>query len=170
MKTSKKIYLTILLAITVVFLFGFSGPHWKEQIVVIDPPHNPEFVPDLDWYQRAFSAYNKAYFHGRLNTPNFVVAELSDTMLEASTECKENGTNCTVAFAPRYNQAPREAAQHVLHEMCHIKTWTDDQGAIILSADDLTRHGKHWRGCMIDLDNSGAFRQLIIDFYHGAEN
>lgn len=168
MTTLQKVLLTILLAAAVALLCG-SGPHWRERLVEIEPPHNLEMTPDLDWFQRAFRTFNDIYFRNRLNEPTIHVQDISAIQIEADTLCKDNGTDCVLEFSPRFNQAPREAAQHMLHEMCHMKTWADDQNKLILGPDDLTRHGKHWRACMLDLDNQGAWRVNLIDFYRGAE-
>lgn len=165
MTTLHKVLLTILLAVAAVLLLG-SGPHWRERLVEIDPPHTYDLTPDIEYYQRVFRIYNEAYFHNRLNTPTF---RMDEATFESSTMCLDSGTNCVMNFNPRYNLAPRDALLHELHEMCHVKTWGDDQSKLILGPDDLTRHGKHWRGCMLDLDNQGAWRAAIIDFYQGTE-
>lgn len=168
MTTTQKVLLTILIAMVVALLCG-SGPHWREHLVEIEAPHNATYTPDVDWYQRMFVIYNREYFHGRLNLPTIHSQEIAGFQNEATTECKDDGTNCVLEFSPIFNAAPRDAAQHLLHEMCHVKTWTEDQNKLILGADELTRHGKHWRGCMLELDNAGGWRNIIIDFYKGAE-
>lgn len=168
MTTLQKVLFTIILAMAVALLCG-NGPHWREHLVEIEAPNNPSYTPNLDWYQRMFTVYNREYFHGRLNMPTIHVQEIPGLQNEATTICTDNGTNCVMEFAPVFNAAPRDAAQHLLHEMCHERTWPDDQSGLVLHTDDLTRHGKHWRGCMIDLDNQGAWRNIIIDFYKGAE-
>jgi hypothetical protein len=101
--------------------------------------------------------------------PTIRIEDMEGFQNEAGTKCKDNGTDCFMMFSPAYNLAPRDANLHELHEMCHIKTWVDDQQKLILGPEELTRHGKHWRSCMIDLDNQGAFRNVLIDFYKGAE-
>jgi hypothetical protein len=56
-----------------------------------------------------------------------------------------------------------------------MKTWDEDMDKLMrcrlfsgcLGPDDFTKHGKHWRACMVDLDDQGAFRNILIDFYQG---
>lgn len=165
MTTLQKVLLTILLAVAAVLLLG-NGPHWREHLVEVDSPNNPTGDTDIDYLQRAFVAYNHEYFHDRLIMPTF---DLDEEKEAATTHCEDGGINCRVKFNLKYTAAPRFANLALQHEMCHIKTWDDDQTALILGPDALTRHAKHWRGCMLDLDNQGAFRNVLIDFYRGAE-
>lgn len=165
MTTLQKVLLTILLAVAVVLLLG-SGPHWREHLVEIEPPHTADGTTDTEFLQRIFRIYNHEYFHDRLNTPRF---ETNEEQMMATTHCYDGGVDCTLNFNLFFLRSPRHAQLAMLHEQCHMKTWEDDQNVLITSADALTRHGKSWRRCMLDLDNQGAFREILIDYYHGAE-
>jgi hypothetical protein len=166
MTTSQKVLLTILLAVAAVLLLG-NGPRWREHLLEIEPPRSADHTTDIEFLQRAFRVYNHEYFQDRLNTPAF---NTDEEQMQATTHCYDGGVNCTLSFNLFYLRSSRNAEIAVLHEQCHMKTWDDDQNGFILSADAVSRHhAKKWRACMIDLDNQGAFRNILIDFYKGAE-
>lgn len=158
--------------ILLIFISVFAGlaaititykPH-REHLVEVGEPRNQTGLIDLDYLQRTFHTYNDAYFDGRLNTPEI---DLDETQAMATTHCSTGGVDCRLKFNPDFIKATRVANLSLLHEMCHMETWDDDQDKLILAPDDLTRHGKHWRDCMAGLDDQGAFRGILIDFYRG---
>ena len=163
MKIIGKALIAISLSFIVTFFsFGFNRQIVHDRLVEVPEPRNQTGFTDLDYLQRAFIVYNHAYFHDELSIPGINFDEERNM---ASTYCIDGGLVCRIEFNPAYNQAPRYANLTLLHEMCHIKTWNDDQDGLVLGPDALTRHGKHWRACMLDLDKQGAWRNILIDFY-----
>lgn len=155
----------ILLGLIVIMSLGLSGPKTKhEHFVNIDEPRTDSGFTDIDYLQRAFRAYNHAYFQDQLSVPTI---DMDEERMQATTSCSSGGVDCRIKFNPAFVKAPRTANLVILHEMCHIKTWDEDQDKLILDPDDFTKHGKHWRSCMSDLDDQGAFRYILIDFYQG---
>ncbi len=79
----------------------------------------------------------------------------------ASTMCQDDGTGCVVKFNLKYVLARRVAEFTMLHEQCHIKIWNKE----LDSSGQQVEHGKVWRTCMLQLDATGAFREILIDGY-----
>jgi predicted SprT family Zn-dependent metalloprotease len=156
MKTSTKVLLTIAAAVVVWLLLGCAG---KEHFVETPSPATSDGTADAAYLQNLYAIYNEQYFRNRLTkTPTIDMFLTGNNM--ATSYCNGAGT-CALHFNEKFTLAPRVADQILLHEMCHIKTWDADK-------DDFGQHvghGKMWRGCMLQLDMQGAFRQIIIDNY-----
>jgi hypothetical protein len=150
----EKVFITVLLAVVFSWLQGCSREHY------VGVPAVSYGVTDAAYLQHAYQAYNEGYFQNKLTqTPVIDMDEPNDSNM-ASTMCDESG-NCIIHFNPKYVAAPRIGDQTLLHEMCHEKTWMQDMDSLGMQID----HGKKWRGCMLNLDMQGAFREIIIDGY-----
>jgi predicted SprT family Zn-dependent metalloprotease len=76
----------------------------------------------------------------------------------ATTWCTSGG--CILSFNTRYVLAPRVADSTMLHEMCHMKLWDEEN-----TKGQQIYHGAVWQKCMLQLDAQGVFREIIIDNY-----
>jgi hypothetical protein len=159
MKTRDKILLTIFLAVLAVWLFGCEKRPNREHYVSVPSVSSGEV--NVSYLEGVYPSFNEGYFHNKLlKNPKI---DMLEEMYMASTMCHEDG-GCVIHFNPKYVLAPRTAQLVMLHEMCHIETWSTDVvtfGGKTEQAD----HGKVWRSCMLRLDMEGAFREIIIDNY-----
>jgi len=146
-----KVVFTIFLAVLTVWLFG-CGHSERSSTTPID----------VSYLRHLYSVYNEIYLENRIEkNPSISMKENSGFM--ADTFCEEDGS-CVIHFNPKYVAAQRVADLTLLHEMCHVKTWKTDVytfGGETLQAD----HGRVWRSCMLELDQVGAFREIVIDNY-----
>ena len=158
--TREKILITVLLGALCSWLFGCGN---QEHYVSIPSPANG--ITDAAYLERLYPIYNEAYFQNRLTkTPVIDMFEESPDNM-ADTMCQgvlsTGGTDCMIHFSDKFTLAPRVADFTLLHEMCHIKMWRKD----VDSLGQQIEHGRSWRGCMVQLDTEGAFRQILIDNY-----
>lgn len=155
----KKMAVTIILAIFVWWLFGCSRP----QKLAMEGDHDIDAI----YLQRLYASYNEQYFGNRLTkTPKIDIENGGPDM--ADTWCdNEDGTGCHISFYMHYSAAPRVAQSVLLHEMCHVKTWSKslDKDRPVMVELQTFAHGTPWRSCMLGLDAEGAFREINIDFY-----
>ena len=151
LSTTEKIILAVLLAFIVWGLLGCN----RDRIVYLPEPTSGR--PDVQYLNRLYDVYNQEYFRNRLSSAVDIDLDESELHYMASTQCKDDGTDCTIHFNLSYTLAPRVAQFTMLHEMCHIKTW---KRSMELGEGD---HDRLWRGCMLQLDAEGAFREIIID-------
>jgi hypothetical protein len=103
---------------------------------------------DLDtWYR----AYNSEYFND--NLPKDAVLDWGeyDPDRMASTSRLPDG-RFHVAFNEKYCLAGRVMHIVLLHEQCHIQTFSEK-----------TDHGPRWRTCMLNLYQQDAFKKDLID-------
>lgn len=162
--TPKKIAITILLALLASALFGCASV--SEQAVRFPPRTENNGDTDLDFLKKSYSAYNSGYFNDKLSKNTRISYDLGGLDM-ADTACDNNGDYCVMRFNPHYVAAPRVANGVMLHEMCHIKTWTKSLEADRPAMQDKSRydHNKSWRSCMLELDMHDAFREINIDYY-----
>jgi hypothetical protein len=153
----EKILITILLAVLASWLGGCSREHYVE----LPDTATADGMTDAAFLQRLYATDNESYFHNRL--PKVIKIDMlgSNQANIADTFCDPTGLDCVMHFNDKFSSAPRVAALFMLHEQCHIKTWTKDRDSLGQQID----HGRDWRTCMVGLDAEGAFRQLLIDNY-----
>ena len=101
--------------------------------------------------QAAYSTYNITEFKGNLPGDTLVDFDEHDKDNMATTTMLPNG-RFHLSFNRKYIVGVRIMDLTMLHEQCHLITWGD-------------RHGSRWQACMLKLDASGAFREIIIDGY-----
>lgn len=158
MRLRTKLFLTIAAAIACSYLLGCQK---------LPPPDAPTpatapFQVDVPYLEKMYREYNEAFFQNKLTkTPKIT---LDETTAMATTNCSPDG-DCDLKFNLKYVAALRVSNIILLHEMCHVKTWNTDFKWMtgIRYNDD---HGKNWRTCMLQLDQTGVFRENIIDDYH----
>lgn len=145
MKTRTKIAIAIILAL-LYFTIQNGFPRSREEAQGVT----------LAELQAAYSTYNITEFNGDLP---------GDTIVDFNEHDKDNMASTTLlldgkfhlSFNRTYINGVRVMNMVMLHEMCHVKTYGNEHGLI-------------WQSCMLDLDRSGAFREIIIDGYHEPEH
>ena len=142
MKTRTKIAIAIILAL-LFYVFIQSG-FYREQ-----EEANEVSLTEL---QAAYSTYNITEFNGDLPTDTLIDFNEHDKDDLASTTKLIDG-RFHISFNRKYLTGVRFMNVVMLHEMCHVKMYGDE-------------HGLNWQSCMLDLDGSGAFREILIDGYH----
>ena len=145
MKTRTKIAITIILAL-LYFIIQRSLPYSRSE----------EYDVTLAELQAAYSTYNITEFNGDLPSDTIVDFNEHDKDNMATTALLTDG-KFHLSFNRKYVTGIRIMNMTMLHEMCHVKTWGDE-------------HKLNWQGCMLDLDRTGAFREIIIDGYHEPEH
>lgn len=95
-----------------------------------------------------FKTYNRDYFFGHLPEVRFEWVNLHYKLRMAETDC--NFEPCIIRMDPTYNEAFPVAKATMLHEMCHVESWTE-----------LDQHGIKWQACMHKIWLEGAFDGLI---------
>ncbi len=92
-----------------------------------------------------YDAANEAYFENKL--PKDVLIDYTDhnDKSMAYTEILLDG-RFHIAFNRKYSNPPQVGDLTILHEQCHVKTFTED-----------LEHGHYWYACMDDLNRQGAF-------------
>jgi hypothetical protein len=164
--------LAIILGILAFLLFGQKNEQ-EEQPKVETSLYVELIQPDQDTTIELLLAryreFNDAYFQGKLPKDTQIIFS-DDAHGMADTGCTDAdgtmGIDCAIRFKQRYVLAPRHAESTLLHEMCHIKTWTKTQQDSRPAGVEQVRwdHNKFWRGCMLNLDSQGAFRSINIDY------
>jgi SprT-like family protein len=162
MRTRDKVLLTILLAALCWFLFGCEKTQpcaylGREHFVTA--PLSESSETDLPYLRHLYKTYNEDYFHNHLQKDTKI--DMDEEKYMATTDCKSWGVGCRISFNLKYTRAHRVADFTMLHEMCHMKAWMKEMDGF----GQQVEHGKVWRGCMLQLDAEGAFREIIIDNY-----
>jgi hypothetical protein len=139
-----RVLLTILLAVLYFALTQRFGAH---QVAKSDLPK------DLDkWY----ATYNAEYFNDKLPKNTIISWNEVDDRYMATTTVLPSG-RYHIAFNKKYCLADRVAHITLLHEDCHILTFTE------VSEGKKEEHGPRWRTCMLHLALQGAFESELID-------
>lgn len=142
MKTSSKVLIVILLA----GLYFALSQH-------LSAPTRANLPKDLD---KQYQIYNSEFFNDKL--PRDTVVDWgeynSDRM--GSTTILPDG-RFHIAFNERYCLADRTVHLVMLHEDCHIQTFSE------ITRDPKSEHGPRWRTCMLNLYQQGAFKRDLID-------
>ena len=94
-----------------------------------------------------FQEYNEEYFYGML--PANTIVRYGDAQGNEAITQKLFG-RFYITLEPKYNLAPKQAHENILHESCHVLSWSE-----------LDDHGPRWRDCMDRLYQKGAFRDLL---------
>ena len=97
---------------------------------------------------------NTRYFQGKLPATTAIVWD--EQYSTAGTGCYKNSETCTIHLNPHYLTEQRFTHLTLQHEMCHIETWTEE-----------AEHGPRWGACMVRIEMHGAWRNILIDGYHG---
>ena len=147
MKHKLRLLIFIVAALTWLLAIGASRKGPK-----IVAHANIEGQTELD---KKYAEYNELYFDNKL--PKDTLIDHSESIQMASTMKMSNG-RFHIAFNDKYTLAERVSRSTLLHEQCHIQTWSEQKAA---------EHGPRWRTCMLTLDIQGIFRRLTIDEYEG---
>lgn len=164
-----KIVLVILLGAVLVWLFGHEQIDPQSSgggTIVIEFPSQDTNEALL---KRLYATYNDMYFDNKLPKDTQFSNDLGGTNNMADTGCDNLGQNCTMRFNPHYTAAWRTAEGTMLHEMCHVKTWTrllDENRPPMMDPQEYA-HSDPWQACMLGLDAMGALRRINIDYYKG---
>ncbi len=154
MSNRNKALLAIVLAVICWWLFGCGGgPKIPSTPIVAND------AVTVSYLEKLYATDNEEFFRNKL--PKNPRIDLLEEQNMATTMCSDDGKDCVVKFNLKYVAARRVADFTILHEMCHIKVWgkeVDDFGQKVI-------HGKLWRSCMLQLDQVGVFREIIIDNY-----
>lgn len=152
MKLRWKIVITIGLALLAVFLQDILEKRTATHAV----SGRCEGLPV--WY----AEYNSGYFQDKL--PKDVVIDYGEYRPDfiATTSLLKDG-RYHIAFNEDLAKAPRVAHLFLLHEMCHVKTFDEDD--LETRATLGGSHGPRWQRCMLILDFDGANRRELIDGY-----
>jgi hypothetical protein len=151
--TWKKIALAILLGFLVSWLFGCSRQP------SIDSGAG---TTDLKYLQRDYAVFNEMFFASRLPSDVQIDASNENPEKQADTHCRPDGSQCRMSFNLKYTLAQRNADVVMLHEMCHVATWSQITVQDFQTPDQAF-HGPQWRSCMVGLEIEGAFRFVLID-------
>ncbi len=110
-----------------------------------------------------YQEFNEEYFGNKL--PKDIIIDHNEPKMMASTMYLSGIGRFYISFNDKYTLAERVADETLLHEQCHIATWSEQptDGTF----DQSKRHGPRWRACMLQLDMQGAFRTELIDGYEG---
>jgi hypothetical protein len=136
MKTRTKILIVIFLAVLWIWVIDAYSKN--------KPTGDPLECPALKvWYL----AYNDEYFDGML--PKNAVVDYGDARGAMAMTVKREGV-FYVTLEERYNLAASVAHETLLHESCHIVTWSE-----------FDEHGKRWYDCMHRIYAKGAFEGLL---------
>lgn len=97
--------------------------------------------------------FNSEYFDEKL--PDNIVIDWGeyDENKMGSTNVLKDG-RFHIALNAKYSAAYRTAALILLHEDCHVLTWTEEPKVM---------HGPRWKTCMLNLYQQGAFKPFLID-------
>ena len=96
------------------------------------------------WYK----VYNRNYFFDHLPEARFEWENMHAIHRMGQTDCSFKP--CLITLDITYNEAFPVAKATILHEMCHVETWGEQED-----------HGKKWQACMHTLWLEGAFDGLI---------
>lgn len=134
--------LQILLGIVILLLCLWLAQPWLA--------YNADCAPKIQWIKQKYNDYNALWFNGQL--PNVQIVWIFDSNYKARTE-HFPPDRFKMSFNPVYNTSETDTEFHLLHEMCHLKTWKQ-----IGLFDDA--HSAPWQVCMKDLAARGAFENV----------
>jgi hypothetical protein len=103
----------------------------------------PECQGLKEWYL----AFNDEYFGGAL--PKNALVEYGDARGAIAYTTKDEG-RFHVVLEKKFTLAPNVAHSVLLHESCHILSWSE-----------FDEHGHRWHDCMDRLYQKGAFEGLL---------
>lgn len=108
--------------------------------------------------QKWYEEFNQRYFDSKL--PTDVVIDDADYDIHrlASTFRMKDG-RFHIAFNLYFTHSERVKRTALLHEMCHVKEFSEFDGP------PYHEHGARWRTCMLAIDAADAFRNELIDGY-----
>lgn len=158
----KKAAVVVVLAVIAFLLFGCSDSMSSTSYSSLDGPE-----ATVNFVHTNYRSYNDQYFHNQLPPNVDISLDLGGNAM-AETYClNDNGTDCTIRFNMHYSAAERVADENLLHEMCHIKVWSQTlpQNRPQLMDKLAYDHSRAWRACMEGLYVNGVFHDLIIDNY-----
>jgi SprT-like family len=144
--TRRKILLAILAGLA---LFGLGQAAYPQEV-----KHHPDTSVEMlrKWYRE----FNEAYFQNKLpDNTTFDLNLRNGNMAQTSIP---GWAVFNISMDPHYVAAQRMGQLTLLHEMCHVETFTD-------SRDPKVQHGEKWLACMTRIDVAGGFRDIIIDRY-----
>jgi hypothetical protein len=148
MTKGQRLALVILMAVlTIMAVVSFSFARTSQALLV------PQLYSDdtsLFLLNSWYAQYNDEYFDNKLPKAIIDLNLRNGHMAETS---YPDFKTFHITFDPHYIAAHRTARFTLLHEMCHVRTWGDDD------------HGPRWRTCMLGIDQQGGFRNIIIDKY-----
>jgi SprT-like family len=106
------------------------------------PSHDPQV-----WYAQ----YNEEYFWKSLpdDTEVDLVTDLPDGNMGTAV-CADFHRQCVIQIEERSNPVTRSQKITLLHEMCHVATWRQQDNP----------HGSKWQACMHRIADRGAFDNL----------
>lgn len=125
----------------VLVLAASLGPA-RPQARAKQPADQLEFSPQV-W----FDAYNQQYWLGALPAADVQFREDNDTV--GMTRYDAEHKIFRISISEKYNVTIAETQMTILHEECHVATWTE-----------LEQHGPRWQACMHSLAARGAFDKL----------
>lgn len=100
------------------------------------------------WY----AGYNETYFNTTL--PKDTKVGYGDAGGAMAVTRTTDGRHFEIILDRTYNKSARVAHTVLLHEMCHIETWSE-----------VEEHGHKFIGCMRATYRAGAFQAIWIDAY-----
>ena len=146
--STRKVLLTILLeaSLAALCLVIFNSPYKQA-----DSKSKVDFPKHLNWWNEG---YNSGYFDDKL--PKHIVidwSEYNDDNMATTTVLPDGRFH--IALNEKYCLATRVAHITLLHEDCHILTFSE--------VNEGKEHGPRWRTCMINLSRQRAFENELID-------
>lgn len=121
--------------------FAFCPPRSvSERHKVVDPLECQSLKTWYLWY-------NDEYFGGTL--PKNAVVDYGNARGAMAVTTSVEGV-FHITLEKRYTLAANVAHENILHESCHVLTWTE-----------FDEHGKRWYDCMHRLYEKGAFENLL---------
>ena len=144
MRTRTKTLIVILLAAS---YFAFVQHFGAHSVSKSDLPRN------LDRWN---NDYNSEYFNGKLPSNILIDWSEHDNRYMATTTVLPSG-RFRIALNQKYCLADRTAHLTLLHEDCHVLTFSE------ISESKKSEHGPRWRTCMLNLHQQGAFKNELID-------
>lgn len=156
MRTRTKVALVILLVLWYFLLCLHFCP--KKEPVTLPALSNVDLPKDLDKW---FEGTNSEFFDEKLPKDTVIDWGEYDNDRMGSTTILPDG-RFHIAFNEKYCLATRVAHLVLLHEECHVFTFSE-----IKKNDPASEHGPRWRTCMLNLYQQGAFKSDLIDGYKG---
>lgn len=133
-----------------------ENPHIATKIVpaILGGNDEPTVSDLLGFYEE----YNQQFFGNKL--PENTTVDYSEADGAMARTTLFNSGRYHIGLNRKYSSANRTARLMVLHEMCHIKYFSeaDEKGL---------DHGPLWRSCMLTIELQGANRAILIDRYQG---
>lgn len=149
----KAVGITIALA-----MLWFAAQCWLSESD--EPDSEPQEVTIVETNEfllhKWYAEFNAEYFKNRL--PKDIDIDMDLHNSDMGETRMPGGKRFSLSFNAHYVAAQRVGAETLMHEMCHIKTWGE--------IDQPTgNHGPRWRACMLEIDQQGFNRELLIDGY-----